>query len=298
MTLQQLRIFLSVAKFRSFTQAADELHMSQPDVSVHIRNLQDEVGIKLIEKVGKRIHLSEAGEVLKEKAGLILSQLREIEQVLGEMKGLLRGSLYLGASTTIGMYILPGPITGFGRKYPGIKTHLKTGNSGQVERMVSGMEVDVGFTVGVPIKEVNSTTFIDDEIVLVLGAKHRLAKKREVYVSDLRSETFVLRGPSSAGWRSFEQLFKNPDGRPDIRMELDSNQAIKWAVAEGVGISLIPKHAVSVEAKAGILSVKRIHGYRFPCPLNVITHPQRKLSIAAQAFLELVYLETARTNKH
>jgi DNA-binding transcriptional LysR family regulator len=297
MTLHQLRIFLSVAKFQSFTQAAIELRMSQPDVSIHIRHLQDEVGIALIERVGKRSSLTQAGEFLKEKASLIFSQLRETEQVLAEMKGLHRGSLYVGASTTIGMYILPKPISDFGQRYPGIKTHLKTGNSGTVERMVSTMEVDVGFTVGIPIKEVSSMTFMDDEVVLVLGANHRLAKKREVYLSDLDSETFLLRGLSSVSWRSFEQLFQNLDARPNVRMELDSNQAIKWAVAEGVGISLVPKHAVLAEAKARILSVKRIHGYKFPCPLNVITHPQKKLSTAAQAFLELFILQKARTSK-
>jgi DNA-binding transcriptional LysR family regulator len=296
MTLHQLNIFLSVAKFKSFTQAAVELRMSQPDVSVHIRHLQDEVGISLIEKVGKRIALTQAGEFLKERATLIFSQLRETEQALAEMKGLLRGSLYVGASTTIGMYILPKPINDFGRKYPGIKTHLKTGNSGAVERMVSATEVDVGFTVGIPIKEVSSMTFMDDEVVLILGPKHRLAKKREIYLSDLYRETFLLRGFSSVSWRSFERLFQNPDARPTVRMELDSNQAIKWAVAEGAGISLVPKHAVLQEAKAQILSVKRIHGYKFPCPLNIITHPQKKLSTAAQTFLEL-FLKKVGTRK-
>jgi DNA-binding transcriptional LysR family regulator len=103
MTLHQLNIFLSVAKFKSFTQAAVELRMSQPDISVHIRHLQDEVGINLIERVGKRIALTQAGEFLKERASLIFAQIRETEQVLAEMKGLFRGSLYLGASTTIAM---------------------------------------------------------------------------------------------------------------------------------------------------------------------------------------------------
>jgi DNA-binding transcriptional LysR family regulator len=297
MTLHQLNIFVAVAKFKSFTQAALELRMSQPDVSVHIRHLQDEVGITLIERVGKRIALTQAGEFLQEKAAVMLSQLRETEQALAEMKGLLRGSLYLGASTTIGMYILPKPIKDFGRKYPGIKTHLRTGNSGAIERMVSAMEIDVGFTVGIPIKEVSFRTFMDDEVVLILGPNHRLAKKRDIYLSDLHDETFLLRGFSSVGWRSFERLFPNPEARANVRMELDSNQAIKWAVAEGMGISLVPKHAVLAEAKARILSVRRIQGYKFPCPLNVITHPQKKLSTAAQAFLDLFFVKKANTRK-
>ena len=291
MTLHQLNIFLSVAKFKSFTQAAVELRMSQPDISVHIRHLQDEVGINLIERVGKRITLTQAGEFLKERAGLIFAQIRETEQVLAEMKGLFRGSLYLGASTTIAMYLLPKAIRDFGRKYPGIKIQLKTGNSGTVERMVSAMEVDVGFTIGIPIKEVSSTIFMDDEVVLVVGPNHRLARKRNVTLADLQREIFLLRGISSVSWRSFERLFPNAAARPNTRMELDSNQAIKWAVAAGAGISLVPKHAVLAEAKARLLCIKTIHGYRLPCPLNIITHPQKKLSAVGQAFLQLDFVK-------
>jgi len=297
MTLHQLNIFLSVAKFKSFTQAAVELRMSQPDISVHIRHLQDEVGITLIDRVGKRIALTQAGEFLKERAGLILAQIRETEQVLAEMKGLFRGSLYLGASTTIAMYLLPNTIRDFGRKYPGIKIQLKTGNSGTVERMVSAMEIDVGFTIGIPIKEVSSTIFMDDEVVLVVGPNHRLARKHNVYLSDLQSEIFLLRGISSVGWRSFERLFPNPGARPNVRMELDSNQAIKWAVAAGAGISLVPKHAVLAEAKACLLNIKRIHGYKLPCPLNIITHPKKKLSAVGQAFLQLAFVKDKKAQQ-
>lgn len=253
-----------------------------------MRHLQEEFGVDLIEKVGKKIYLTEAGELLKEKANAVFLQLREAEYGLAEMKGLLKGSVHMAASTTIAMYVLRKPLSDFGHKYPGIKVHLRTGNSASIEAMVAAMEVDVGFSVGIPASGVSSTTFMEDEIVLVLQPKHPLARKQKLYPSDLCHETFVLRGANSATWRSFEQLFKNPNARPNIQMILDNNQAVKWAVAEGLGISLIPQHAVLAEAKAGIFVLKRVHGHCFPCPLNVITHPQRKLSTAAKTFLELV----------
>jgi DNA-binding transcriptional LysR family regulator len=289
MTLHQLRIFLSVARLKSFTRAAEELGMSQPDISIHVRHLQDELGINLFEIVGKRTHLTQAGEVLKEKASAIFVQLRETNQVLNDMKGLLHGTFYVGASTTIGMYILPKPISDFGRKYPGINIHLKTANSGAIERMVSAMELELGFTIGLPIKQVRSRIFMNDEVVLILRPKHRLAKKKVVTLAELHEETFVLRGRGgSASWRFFEQLFRNPNSRPKVQMELDSTQAIKWAVAEGVGISLVPKHSVLQELKSGLLRIATIKGQKMPCPLNIVTHPKRKLSSIARAFLEVI----------
>jgi LysR family transcriptional regulator, low CO2-responsive transcriptional regulator len=160
MTLHQLRIFLAVAKLKSFTRAAEELGMSQPDVSIHVRHLQDEVGINLFEIIGKKTYLTQVGEVLKEKAAAIFSQLQEANQLLCDMKGLSRGSFHVGAGTTIAMYILPKPISDFGIKYPGINIHLKTANSGTIERMVSAMDLELGFTVGVPIKQVKSRIFM------------------------------------------------------------------------------------------------------------------------------------------
>jgi len=289
MTLHQLRIFLTVAKLKSFTNAAEELGMSQPDISIHVRHLQDELGIKLFEIVGKKTYLTQAGEVLQEKVSAIFVQLQEANQLLSDMKGLARGSFHVGASTTIAMYILPKPISDFGRKYPGINIHLKTRNSGAIERMVSAMELELGFTVGVPIKQVKSRIFMNDEVVLILRPKHPLAKRGEVTLAELYKETFVLRGSGgSASWRFFEQLFGNAKSRPKVQMELDSTQAIKWAVAEGVGISLVPKHSVLQELKSGLLRIATIKGHKMSCPLNIVTHPQRKLSPIARAFLEII----------
>jgi DNA-binding transcriptional LysR family regulator len=288
-TLHQLKIFLAVAKLNSFTRAAEELGMSQPDVSIHVRHLQDEVGINLFEIVGKKTYLTEAGEVLKEKAAAIFAQVQEASQLLSDMKGLARGSFHVGASTTIAMYILPRPISDFGKKYPGINIHLKTANSGTIERMVSAMDLELGFTVGIPIKQVKSRTFMNDEVVLILGPKHPFAKRGKVTLSELHTQTFVLRASGgSASSRYFEQLFRNSKARPKVQMELDSTQALKWAVAEGVGISLVPKHSVLQELKSGLLRIATIKDHPMPCPLNIVMHPQRKLSPIAQVFLEVI----------
>ncbi len=290
MTLHQLRIFLAVARQRSFTQASDELHLSQPDVSLHIRELEEETGLKLFDRVSKKIHLSQAGEVLREQANRIFAQLRETEQALAELKGLMRGSLLIGASTTIGMYLLPRALTDFRRRFPGIKVHLKIANTQEIERLVGGMEVDVGFTGGVltPSKELKVETYLEDELVLILSSKHPLAKKRNVRLSDLAQETFILREAGSATRQVFEQAIRKQKVEIKVGMELDSTEAIKWAVAEGLGVSVVSKHAVRREVKGGLLSMGRIQGLRLHRPLHIVTHGQRHLPPAARAFLELL----------
>jgi DNA-binding transcriptional LysR family regulator len=297
MTLHQLRIFLAVAEFKSFTQAGLQLKMSQPDVSLHVRNLENEIGLRLFERAGKRVYLTQAGEVLREKATLLFSQLRDTEQALAEVKGLLRGSLLIGASTTVGLYILSSPVAEFRKRYPGIDVQLKLANTGPVERMTLAMEVDVGFTLGNPIPEVGFEKFMEDEIVLILPPDHRLCKKNNIRARDLNKETFVIREPGSMTRRVFDELFSRSESRPPIFMELDSIQSIKWAVAEGYGISLVPRHAAFSRSKSPRVCVRRLKDFDFPCPVNVIWNSKRKLSPAAEAFLDLARRHAASLGK-
>lgn len=296
MTLHQLRIFLAVARLRSFTQAADGLHLSQPDVSLHIRELEEEIGLKLFDRLGKRIHLTQAGEVLKEHANRIFAQLRETEQALAELKGLMRGSLLIGASTTIGMYLLPQALSEFRRRFPGIYVNMKIANTQEIERLVLGMEVDVGFTGGVltPSKELKVETYLEDELVLILSPRHLLARKRKISLADLKEETFVLREPGSATRQVFEKALREQKMALKIGMELDSTEAIKWAVAEGLGISVVSKHAVTKEAKTGLLSGHKIHALPLYRPLHIVYHSQKLLPPAARAFLEMLQRKTPK----
>lgn len=295
MTLHQLRIFLAVAKLKSFTRASNELHLSQPDVSLHIRGLEEEVGLKLFERVAKKIYLTQAGEVLKEQANRIFAQLRETEQALAQLKGLMHGSLPIGASTTIGMYLLPQALSDFRRRFPGIKVNLKIANTEEIERLVRGMEVDVGFIGGVltPTKELKVEPYLEDELVLILSSQHPLVKRKKLQASHLTKETFILREPGSATRQVFEQALKKQQIEINIGMELDSTEAIKWAVAEGLGVSVVSKHAVTRETKAGLLSTRRIHGLSLYRPLFIVYHSQRLLPPAVRAFLELLKPKTS-----
>jgi DNA-binding transcriptional LysR family regulator len=294
MNLHQLRLFLAVARLRSFTQAADDLHLSQPDISLHVRELEQEIGLKLFDRVGRTIHLTQAGEVLKQQAHRIFAQLRETEQALAELKGLQRGSLLIGMGTTIGMYLLPQALSEFRRRFPGIKIHMHMANTQEIERLVRGMEVDVGFTGGIltPSKELKTAIYLEDELVLVLAPNHRLARREKIHLSDLDQETFILRGAGSATRHIFEQALRHRKTAIAIGMELDSIEAIKWAVAEGLGVSVISKHAVTREVNIGLLSMRTIHDLPLSRPFYLVYHSQRMLPPAARAFLELLQLDS------
>lgn len=295
MNLHQLKIFLAVANRKSFTNAAYELHLSQPDVSLHIRELEEEIGLDLFHRIGKKIYLSQAGEVLKDQANRIFAQLRETEQALAELKGLMRGSLLIGASTTIGMYLLPKALGYFRRKYPGIQVSLKIANTQEIERMVLGMEIDVGFTGGVlsASNELKVESYLQDELVLILSPKHALAKKKVIHLRDLNKEAFVLREAGSATRKAFEDVVRDQKFEMQVGMELDSTEAIKWAVAEGLGVSVVSKHAVAREAKTGVLAMRKLHGPPLYRPFFIVYHAKRHLPPAARAFLEMLQSKKA-----
>jgi DNA-binding transcriptional LysR family regulator len=182
MNLHRLRIFLTVVKMGSFARAAAEFHLSQPDVSLHIRESEEEIGLRLFDRAGRTIHLTQAGEVLKERAARILAQLRETERALAELKGLLRGSLLIGASTTIGMPLLPRALSAFRRRVPGIRGALKIAHTQEIEQLVRNMEIDVGFTGGIltPSKELQAEVYPEDELVVVFAPTHPLAQREKI----------------------------------------------------------------------------------------------------------------------
>ncbi len=246
--------------------------------------------MNLFERVGRKIHLSQAGELLRERANSLFAQLRETEQALAELKGLMRGSLLIGASTTPGMYVLPQALSDFRQRFPGINVQMRIANTEEIERLVRGMEVDIGFTGGVltPSRELKVETYLEDELVLILSAKHPLTRKKKILLSDLNEAVFILREPGSATREVFEQALRAHQTRIKIGMELGSTEAIKQAVAKGIGVSVASKFAVAREAKLGLLSMRRIHGLPFFRPLFIVYHGQRQLPPAARAFLELI----------
>src|SRR5688572_8107489 len=199
MDVRGLEVFLCVAKHLNYTRAGEEVNLSQPSVSVRIRQLETELGVKLFEQLGKKVALTEAGLVLIPHARRVIAAVDDASQSIGELQGLQRGSLRIGASTTPGMYLIPQVIARFKDRYPKIEIHLGIKDTRQIEEGVIRNEFDFGFVGGhLAGDEVDVFPWLIDQLVLVTAPTHRLAQKKSVKPHDLRQEKFIIREPGSA----------------------------------------------------------------------------------------------------
>src|SRR5918911_5762955 len=199
MDVRDLEVFLSVAKNLNFTRAGDEVHLSQPSISVRVRKLESELGIKLFEHVGKRVALTEAGRTLMPYARRVVAALDDARHAVEELQGLERGTLRIGASTTPGMYLVPKIVARFKRRHPKIEVRLEIKDTRQIEEEVLRNEFDFGFVGGHLIgNEVEVIPWLTDEIVLVAPPDHLLTRKKRVGLRDLRGERFISREQGSA----------------------------------------------------------------------------------------------------
>jgi DNA-binding transcriptional LysR family regulator len=249
MTLRQLEVFLAIARARSYRQAAEALHTSQPALSQHVRELEAALGVRLFDRLSRGVVMTEAGRLLEERAKRVFATLTDVHQVLGELQGLQRGSLLVGASTTPGIYVLPAVIGEFRRRHPGIELRLRIANSRVIEGAIRAHEVDLGVVGGhglAPGEECLAAGLVD-ELVLIVGPKHRWARRREVVPADLPEEPLLVREEGSATRRVTERALDQAGVRWRASMELDHTEAIKQAVMAGLGVAFVSVHAVRGE---------------------------------------------------
>src|SRR6516164_7452099 len=205
MNLNHLAVFHAVAQAGSMTLGAERLDISQPAVSKQVRELERALGVHLFDRVGRRVRLSRAGEVLAEYARRLFALAHEAETAMADVRGAQRGRLAVGASTTIGTYLLPGVVAEFWRRHPRVELLVQIENTEQVHRRLAGQELDLGLTEGlIEEDELDAEVFHQDELVLIAAPGHRLAGQPRVPLSAVREEPFVLREPGS-GTRAVEE---------------------------------------------------------------------------------------------
>jgi DNA-binding transcriptional LysR family regulator len=288
MDVRGLEVFLSVAKHLNFTRAGEEVHLSQPSVSVRIRQLERDLGSKLFEQLGKRIALTEAGQLLLPYAIRVMAAMDDALHAIDELKGLERGSLRIGASTTPGMYLIPQTIAQFKQQYPKIDVHLAVRDTRQIEEGVIRNEFDFGFVGGhLAGDEVDVLTWIIDHLVLVVPSNHLLARKKSVKVADLRKERFILREPGSATRAAVVNHLQKSDLKVETVMEMENPESVKKAVQSGLGIAFISKFAVETELKAKTLVALRVKGLDINRELKIVYRKDKHLGRAAQTFIEM-----------
>lgn len=288
MDVRGLEVFLSVAKHLNYTRAGEEVNLSQPSVSVRIRQLEDELGTKLFEQLGKKVSLTEAGLVLIPHARRVITAVENAQAAIDELLGLERGTLRIGASTTPGMYVVPQVIARFHDQYPKIEIHLGIKDTQQIEEAVIRNEFDFGFVGGhLAGDEVDVIPWVTDRLVLIVAPDHPFAKKRSIRSNDLRNEKFVFRERGSATRAAISSRLEISGLEIDPVMEMENPESVKKAVQSGLGMAFISRFAVEAELKTRSLIAIRVRGLRIDRELKIVYRRDKHLGRAAKAFIEM-----------
>lgn len=292
LSFHQLHIFYTVALKGSFSAAAQALHMTQPAVTMQVQALEEYLGTKLLHRSTKKIELSEAGKALMPYAKRSIDLIQETEASMSKFTHMLRGQLLLGASLTIGEYILPRVLGPFGQEYPNIAIRMKVMNTTQIMDEIRNHQLNFGL-VEAPVHhpDVRSETVLNDELKLIVPAKHSLADKDCVEIDEVLQYPFVLREQGSGTRQVMEEelIRKGIDlQRMKIIMELGSTGAVKSAVEAGLGLSILSQSSVKHETALGLVKVLPIEGISFKRQFYSIYLSTALLPISAITFLTFV----------
>ncbi|TCS72415.1 DNA-binding transcriptional LysR family regulator [Sulfuritortus calidifontis] len=287
LTIRQLKIFEAVARQLSITRAAEELHLSQPAVSMQMKKLAEVVGQPLLEQDGKRVRLTGAGEELAISAREVIRSLKRFELGLVARKGLAGGFLRLAAITTA-TYFVPRLLGEFAKLHPGVKVALRVVNREQaLESLAAGLE-DL-YVLGQPPVNlaVTAQPFMENPLVVIAAPDHPLALKRNIPLTRLIEEPWLMREEGSGTRKAVERLFASQGLALTPRMELGSSEAIKQAVLAGLGISVLSQHSLALHSpdQFAILDAK---GFPIRRQWHAVYPAERPLTVVARTFLDFL----------
>jgi LysR family transcriptional regulator, low CO2-responsive transcriptional regulator len=260
--LHQLRIFQAVAEHGGYSRAAAVLFLSQPGVSLQVKALERSIGLPLFEKVGRTLHLTEAGRELLGYSERIFALLDETRLVMEELGGGRRGTVKVAASTTAGIYVVPPALGAFHRQSPGVTLTLDVLNRFTVQKKLLDNEVDLA-VMGLieDTHDLEVATFVPNELVVIGSPRHPFASRANIPLDELAGDTFLLREAGSGTRIDTERLLAARGLRPHFGMELRSSGAIKQAIAADLGIAVMPLAALELELAAGRLVVLDVIGF-------------------------------------
>lgn len=293
-TLHQLVVFEATARHSSFTRAAEELFITQPTVSSQIKQLTKAVGLPLFEQIGKRLYLTEAGKELLTTCQDIFKRLENFEMKVADLKGTKQGRLRLAVITTA-KYFIPRILGSFCQHYPGIEISLKVTNHQQMQRRMMENEDDL-YILSHPPEELDLTAqaFLDNPLVVVAPRTHPLARERNIPIQRLDDEPFIMRESGSGTRQAVQQLFVKNKVTVKVRLELGSNEAIKQAIAGGLGISVLSQHTLLGEGSNSELTILDVQHFPIKCRWYVAYLAGKQLSVIAQTFLDYLLQESKK----
>lgn len=291
MKLDQLRTFQQVALTRSFTKAARELFLTQPAVSQQIKALENTYGIKLFDRTGKKIKLTDEGEALFSKINVLLNELKDIEKLFEDLSELDIGRIDIASTAIFSTYFLPQAMGSFIKMYQGVELELHTGNSHKIITKLLEGSVDFGFGgVVKPEPDIQYTMIHQEPFVFVVGVDHPLAKRSQIKVDDLKPYPFIWREHGTLIRRKMEEMLGGVQATVIFNnvIEVQNVETVKRLVEEGYGATIIPEVAVKREIAAGWLKKVRLSGLDLKASYYLLYPRKRPLSRHARAFLHLL----------
>lgn len=287
-TLHQLKVFAEVAKCGSITKAAESLHMTQPAVSIQMKQLQESVDIPLIEIIGKKLYLTEAGERFYSMQQTIQEHTDAFEAYTSELKGGLTGDLSISAASTA-KYFLPYLLGAFQKIYPKVRITLKVTNRDEVLQQLYNNEFQLAILTQLPEdSSIIATPFLDNPLVMACPPDHPLTKKTNIHLKDLRDEPFIFREPGSGTRMVMEKLLKNEGIEPNIAMELGTNEAVKQAIMAGIGISLISKLSMYSELETGKIDELQVKQFPVKTRWHTLYRKNKVITRVIKNFLDFL----------
>jgi LysR family transcriptional regulator, low CO2-responsive transcriptional regulator len=287
-SLRQLRVFEAAASNRSFSRAAESLHLTQPGVSMHIKELEASAGLPLFERIGRMLYVTEAGQELLARTREILRALKDAEDTLNGLRGLRRGRINLAVVSTA-KYFVPQLLARFGRDFPELEIRLTVNNRSSVIEQLVANDVDLAIMGRSPQSlDTVAEPFAQNPHVIIAAPDHPLASQRDILVETVAREKFIVREPGSGTRLAMQQYFDEFGLACNVGMEMASNETIKQAVMAGMGISFISRHTLDLELQTQRLVVLDVRGTPVIRLWHVAHLVKKRLSPTAVAFKEFV----------
>lgn len=290
-TLQQLRLFASVARHKSYTRAAEEVHLTQPAVSIQVKRLEEKIGMPLLEQMGKRLHLTTAGEEVYDACRDVLQRLDDLEIALNDLQGEIAGPITVTVVSSA-KYFLPHLLGEFVRRHPKVEPRLRVTNRAKLMANINANEGDL-FIMGLPPAElpVDEYPVLDNVLAVVARPDHPLAGQSDISLAQLADERFVGRESGSGTRKAVEEVFGKQGLEVKPYIELASAEAIKQGVIGGLGIAVLSLHSLRLELDAGELVILDVQGFPLRRRWYAAHRKGKRLSRAVQAFLDYLQAE-------
>lgn len=293
-TLHQLRIFHTLGKHMNFTRAAEELHLSQPAVSIQVKRLEESMGMPLLEHIGKKLFLTDAGRELFEACNDVLERLRVLNEDMTGLEAGVKGPLHVAAITTA-KYFMPHLLGTFLRDHPAVEPRLTVTNQTRVlERLDKNLD-DLVIMGTIPENmDLQAEYFLDNPIVVVAPPDHPLVGQKSIPLARIAAERFISREPGSGTRAARAKLFAEHGLAINPYMELGSSEAIKQAVMAGLGISVLSLHNLRLELEAGLIAVLDVEHFPLMRSWYAVHLKGKKLSNTTRMFLDFLLQDGAR----